>query len=216
MQPQPYHKPTSKLQEMILKHICIATNADYKTISKDTDRDRITILQSLRPLIAHQYVMQIRSNPERPKSKLVFKPTDKGMMYSIAYLGVDIDEIRTAQLSQDVLENYKVFLRQVTDLSLRKQLEQYIAPKLLVDHASFDEEGNLIASDPRELLKQVLRISLFKLLSDKHFNIEELFKFKKGYLFPRTAVHPTEVELFRDVFVKIRNNLDASLSQLSG
>lgn len=211
MQPQ---GPTSELQEKILKHICVTTNADYKTISKDTDRDRITILQSLRPLISHKYVSQIRSNPERPKSKLVFKPTDKGTMYSIAYLGVNIDAIRRAQLSLDVLENYDAFLEEVPDVDVRKQLEQY-SPKLLVDYDLFDENGKSIISDQKEFAKQGLRISLFELIGDKHFNIEELFVFKKGYLFSRKAMHPTDVKIFKDVFLKIRNNLDSSLKKLS-
>ena len=203
------------LQEKILKHICLTPNADYKSISKDTERDRITILQSLKPLIAQKYVGQIKSNPERPKCKLVFKPTDKGIMYSIAYLGVDIDVVRRAQLAQNVLDRYDLFLQEVPDLGLRKHFEQYIGPKLFVNHDLFDETGKLIVGNLKELLKQVIRIALFELTADKHFDIEELFDFKKRYVFSRKALHPTEVKIFRDVLVKVRNNLDASLNQLS-
>jgi hypothetical protein len=56
---------------------------------------------------------------------------------------------------------------------------------------------------------------LLELLADKHFNLEELFEFKKGYLVVIEALHPTQVKILRDVFVKIRNNLNTSLNQLS-
>src|SRR5215210_5102416 len=132
MQPQPNQKPTSELQEKILKHICITANADYKTISKETDRDRITILQSLKPLIRHRYIRPVKLNPKQAKSKLTFKPTDKGTMYSIAYMGVDIDAIRRAQLPDNVLESHKVFEQEIPSLGVRKQFEQHIGPKLFV------------------------------------------------------------------------------------
>jgi hypothetical protein len=212
MQP---HKLSSELQEKILKHVCFTTDADYKTISKYTDRDRITILQSLKPLIAHKYVAQIRLDPERPKSKVVFKPTDKGILYSIAHLGVNVDAIRKAQLSSDALKNYSEFIQEVPDPGLHEKLEQYVAPKLFVDNDLFDENGKLIISEQKDFLKQGLRISLLELLADKHFNLEELFEFKKGYLVVIEALHPTQVKILRDVFVKIRNNLNTSLNQLS-
>jgi hypothetical protein len=50
------YRLTTKLQEKILRHISKTPNADYKTISKETDRDRITILQSLQPLMKRHYI----------------------------------------------------------------------------------------------------------------------------------------------------------------
>src|SRR4051812_1686083 len=82
------YRITTELQEKILRHICKTRDADYKTISKETDRDRITILQSLQPLMKHHYVYKQKIDPNRIKSKLIFKPTDKGMYYALANLGV--------------------------------------------------------------------------------------------------------------------------------
>lgn len=211
MQPQPYQKLRSELQEKILKHICITANADYKTVSKETNRDRVTILQSLKPLIKRKYIRSIKLNPTRIKSKLVFRPTEKGMMYSTAYLGVHMDDIRDAQLEDDALKNYRVFLKEVRDPRMRKQLEQ-LEPQTILSHDLFDENGDLIFRNREEYLKQGLRIMVLGQTSDKRFDIEDLFKFPFDQI---KAAHPIEVDLFKDMLIKIRNNLEASLKQLS-
>jgi predicted transcriptional regulator len=54
------YRLTTKLQEKILRHISKTPNADYKTISKETDRDKITILQSLQPLMKRHYIYKQR------------------------------------------------------------------------------------------------------------------------------------------------------------
>jgi hypothetical protein len=54
-----------ELQDKILAHICRTKDADYKTLSKETDRDRITLKQSIDPLIKRRYITAEKVNPER-------------------------------------------------------------------------------------------------------------------------------------------------------
>ena len=93
------------LQKEILKHVCMKRNADYKTLSKATDRDRITLLQSLQSLNKHRLVYREKDNPNRVKSKLIFKPTHKGRAYASTFLGMDLDDIRNAQFDDDERRN---------------------------------------------------------------------------------------------------------------
>jgi hypothetical protein len=205
------HKLSSELQARILKHISTTPNANYKTISKETGRDRITILQSLRPLIRHRYIRPEKLNPNQVKSKLVFRPTEKGIMYSTAYLGSDIYIIIEAHVKGDTLTDYRAFLQQVPDPQGRKS-QAHLEAQVILNHDLFDENGDLIFRDREQYLKQGLRIKLFEQTSDKRFDIEELFKFPLDKI--KTA-HPTEVRVLRDLLVKIRNNLDAAILQLA-
>jgi hypothetical protein len=150
-------------------------------------------------------------NPKREKSKLVFKPTEKGIVYSTAYLGVGMDEIRESQLGTDTLKDYRVFQKEVPDLRRRKRFEHF-EPQLILSHDLFDENGNLIFKNRKQYLNQGLRIMLLKQTSDKGFDVENLFKFPLDEI---GAAHPIEVDLFKDMLVNIRNNLNATLKQLN-
>jgi hypothetical protein len=91
---------TSDLQERILLHVCTTTNADYKTISKETDRDRITILQSLQGLFRRHYVEKKKVLPQYEKSKLIFLPTPKGIIYALAFLNLDFKHMPQSHREQ--------------------------------------------------------------------------------------------------------------------
>jgi hypothetical protein len=207
------YRLTTKLQEKILRHVCKTTNADYKTISKETDRDRITILQSLQPLIKRNYVYKEKVDPHFIKSKLIFKPTDKGMAYSIAILGMDIDDVRKAHADANSLVKYNYLIKNISNPIRRKQLEREMV-KVLLLYDLFDDNGKIIITDRKEFLKQAIRIGLFNLTADKYYNPENLFT-------PQTVErlkeisHTSERKELKDFLVKIRDNLDLSIKQLS-
>ena len=204
---------TTELQKKILKHICKTQNADYKSISKATSRDRITILQSLQPLMKRQYVYKQKIDPDRIKSKLIFKPTDKGMAYSIASLGVDIDDVRKVHVDADVLVEYNDLIKKIDNPLQRKQFEREII-KVLVLYNLFDDKGKTIITNRKGFLKQGIRIGIFNLTADKYYDPENLFtpqvvKRLKG------IVGTSELKEFKEFLMKIRKNLDLSIKQLS-
>jgi hypothetical protein len=207
------YRLTTKLQEKILRHISKTPNADYKTISKETDRDRITILQSLQPLIKRNYVYKEKIEPHLIKSKLIFKPTDKGMAYSIAILGVDIDDVRKAHLDADVLVEYNELIKKIDNPLQRKQFEREMI-KVLVLYNLFDDKGKTIITNRKGFLKQGIRIGIFNLTADKYYDPENLFTPQvverlKG------IVGTSELKEFKEFLMKIRKNLDLSIKQLS-
>jgi hypothetical protein len=204
---------TSELQAKILKHICKTRDADYKTISKETGKDRITILQSLQPLMKRQYVYKQKIEPSRIKSKLIFRPTDKGMAYSIASLGVDIDDVRKAHVDADVLVEYNDLIKKIDNPLQRKQFEREMI-KVLARYNLFDDKGKTIITDRKAFLKQGIRIGLFNLTADKYYDPENLFTPQvverlKG------IVGTSELKEFKEFLMKIRKNLDLSIKQLS-
>jgi hypothetical protein len=109
------------LQKEILKHVCMRRNADYKTLSKATDRDRITLLQSLKSLMKHHLVYSEKDNPNWVKSKLIFNPTYKGKIYASTSLGIDDDAIRNAQSDDNERRKYDEFIKQVPNPAERKE-----------------------------------------------------------------------------------------------
>ena len=207
------YRLTTKLQEKILRHISKTFDADYKTISKETDRDRITILQSLQPLIKRNYVYKEKIDPHLIKSKLIFKPTDKGMAYSIAILEVDIDDVIKAYADADVLVKHNYLIKKIPNPIRRKELEREMI-KVLLLYDLFDDNGKIIITDRKGFLKQAIRIGLFNLTADKYYDPENLFT-------PQTVKrvkeisHISERKELKDFLVKIRDNLDLSIKQLS-
>lgn len=207
------YRLTTKLQEKILRHISKTPNADYKTISKDTDRDRITILQSLQPLIKRNYVYKQKVDPHLIKSKLIFKPTDKGMAYSIAMLGMDIDDVRKAHVNADILVKYNYLIKNISNPIRRREMEREMV-KVLLLYNLFDDKGNIIITNRKEFLKQGIRIGLFNLTADKYYDPENLFTLHTVETL-KDAFHTSERKELKEFLMKIRDNLDLSIKQLS-
>jgi hypothetical protein len=207
------YRLTTELQKKILKHICKTQNADYKTISKATGRDRITILQSLQPLMRRHYIYKQKIDPNRIKSKLIFKPTDKGMAYSIANLDVDIDDVRKAHIDADVLVEYNDLIKNIANHIQRKQFEREMI-KVLVLYDLFDDKGKTIITDRKGFLKQGIRIGLFNLTADKHYDPENLFTLQVVERL-KEIFSTYELKELKEFLMKIRDNLDLSIKQLS-
>ena len=204
---------TSELQAKILKHICKTRDADYKTISKETAKDRITILQSLQSLMKRQYVYKQKIEPDHIKSKLIFRPTDKGMAYSIARLDVDIDDVRKVHVDADVLVEYNDLIKNITNRLQRKQFEREMI-KVLLLYNLFDDKGKTIITDRKGFLKQGIRIGLFNLTANKYYNPENLFTPQVVERL-KEIFNTSELKELKEFLMKIRNNLDLSIKQLS-
>jgi hypothetical protein len=199
------------LQKKILKHVCIRRNADYKTLSKATDRDRITLLQSLQSLMKHRLVYREKDNPNWVKSKLIFKPTHMGRAYASTFLGMDLDDIRNAQFDDDGRREYRDFIKQVADPSERKRNERLMMKDLLLENL-FQDDGNI--PDIDKLLYQLTRVRLLKFVkSRRNFDFNELFG-TTGAKELKAISTRSELKELKDLLTKLRINLDSTIKSL--
>jgi hypothetical protein len=203
---------TSELQEGILRHVCKTKNADYKTISKETDKDRITILQSLEPLKKRHYIFVEKIHPALKKSKLIFKPTDKGVFYALAFLGVTLDDISRTLNSADEIGKYAEFVRNIRSGLQRRQLQQNIARRF-IEHDLFYDTGKLMVSSKDDYIKQGLRLALLEAASNKNYDPMSMFNVKTVDSL-RMIFAPNEMKELREFFTKIRDNLNSAIRLL--
>ena len=64
--------PRSELQWKILIHICKTKDADFKSICKETHRNRTTIIQSIGPMIRRGLIEKIKVDPLLVKSRVIY------------------------------------------------------------------------------------------------------------------------------------------------
>ena len=85
---------SSKLQETILNYICTSANGTYATLARICKKDERTIGKSVRTLEKNFYVEKQLTKEGKNRSKYIVAPTFKGVYYGLAYLGIQIDEVR--------------------------------------------------------------------------------------------------------------------------
>jgi DNA-binding PadR family transcriptional regulator len=205
------HREITDLQKRILKHVCMRKNADYKTLSKATDRDRITLLQSLQSLIKHRLVEKENTSVDRRRIKLIFKPTDKGKIYASTSLGIDDDAIRNAQSDDNERMRYDEFIEQVPNPAERKRNDKRVKEDLLQENL-FQDDGNI--PDMDKLLNQLLRVRLLKFVKSRNFDINELFT-PVGTNTLKAISAPGEIKEFKKLLILLRKNLDSTIKSLS-
>jgi DNA-binding PadR family transcriptional regulator len=205
------HREITDLQKRILKHVCMRKNADYKTLSKATDRDRITLLQSLQSLIKHRLVEKENTSVDRRRIKLIFKPTDKGKIYASTSLGIDDDAIRNAQSDDNERTRYDEFIEKVPDPAERKRNDKRVKEDLLQENL-FRDDGNI--PDMDKLLNQLLRVRLLKFVKSRNFDINELFT-PVGTNTLKAISAPGEIKEFKKLLILLRKNLDSTIKSLS-
>jgi predicted transcriptional regulator len=201
----------SELQKKILKHLCMRKNADYKTLSKTTDRDRITLLQSLQSLLKHRLVDKEAVSDDGRRIKLIFKPTDKGKIYASTSLGIDHDAIRNAQSDDNERMRYDEFIKQVPSPAERKRNERRVMEDLLRENL-FQHNGNI--PDMDKLLSQLFRVRLLAFVKSSNFDINELFT-PVGMNTLKAISTPGEIEEFKKLLILLRKNLDSTIKSLS-
>jgi DNA-binding PadR family transcriptional regulator len=199
------------LQKRILNHVCMRKNGDYKTLSKATDRDRITLLQSLQSLIKHRLVEKENTSVDRRRIKLIFKPTDKGKIYASTSLGIDDDAIRNAQSDDNERMRYDEFIEQVPNPAERKRNDKRVKEDLLQENL-FQDDGNI--PDMDKLLNQLLRVRLLKFVKSRNFDINELFT-PVGTNTLKAISAPGEIKEFKKLLILLRKNLDSTIKSLS-
>jgi hypothetical protein len=203
-------KNTTTLQNQILLHICKTKNADYKTISKETDRDRITILQSLQSLMKRHLVRKEKVKPDRIKSKLIFKPTPKGMAYSIAFLGATYDYILRVHGEAEQLTNHYAFVNHIGDSIQQNRIMQHMT-RILVENNLFNEKGEIITRGRQiNALKESFRAALFGLTKNKDYDSRSVFNNNSI-----KSITREESKELKEFFTNVRDNLESTIEQLA-
>ena len=77
----------SDLQQEILKLICENRDLDYDSIREKTEKkhDESAILRSVHTLEQKKMIIRSKAEPHNPRSRLLFRPTDKGAFTAITY-----------------------------------------------------------------------------------------------------------------------------------
>ena len=75
----------SDLQQEILKLICENRDLDYDSIREKTEKkhDERAILRSVHTLERKKMIIRSKAEPQNPRSRLLFRPTDKGAFTAI-------------------------------------------------------------------------------------------------------------------------------------
>ena len=206
--------PKSDLQMNILKHVILTEQPDYKTISKEVDRDRITIRQSIESLSKIQCIISEPINPNKKKSKLIFKPTIKGLVIGLGLLDIKFDQIKNNAEKVTNLDTYKEFKENMGLEPLNGFLKQLSVE--LIRYDLINNNLNQIFSDPYSINKIMLRISCLSQLLNKDFDIENLF-YPNETLYKQNVkdvVPPQTQKPLKIILVKIRDNLQKTIELL--
>jgi hypothetical protein len=78
----------------------------------------------------------------------------------------------------------------------------------------FDDKGKTIITDRKAFLKQGIRIGLFNLTADKYYDPENLFTPQVVERL-KEIFNTSELKELKEFLMKIRDNLDLSIKQLS-
>lgn len=123
----------------------------YKTLIEETQRDRITVLQSIESLIHQGYVQKHKINPEYKRGKLTFRPTLIAKHLAWTNLGVNIEDILKIEGDQDI-SNYFELIKDVSDPLQRQKFVEPLS-SLITSYGTWEDNGKI---DPK-LKKDAIR-----------------------------------------------------------
>jgi hypothetical protein len=164
----------SEAQKRILTLIIRHTPADYKRIVKETGKRRTTIFQSLQPLLKHHFVTVEKVYPEQKNSKLIFKVTQKGFFYCIAFLNMDYDETTRLFHNRASSPIPGQLINSVPDYAGRKEFIKQTA-LLLMNLNQFDNEGRLLATDMEHAMNIGFKRAILESVKEEKFSSTKLF-----------------------------------------
>jgi hypothetical protein len=190
------------LQGKILRHLCTTANANYKTLTEEIGRDRITILQSIESLIKYHYVEKERDNPQKEKSKLTFLPTLKGLAGLWQEFPFDLKQMIKLK-KEDEITRYLEFVRDVF------KLEEHQKPMLsrLFNDIKYNymnlEKGY---ASKRKLIKDSFAKGMLELVQRRDYDATRLFN-EKGVERLKKLYSKEELNEFKELFVRTKQNL---------
>jgi hypothetical protein len=164
----------SERQKQILTMIVRHTAADYKTLVNENGKRRTTIFQSLQPLLKHHFVAPEKVYPEQKNSKLIFKVTQKGLFYCIAFLNVDYDEAVKLFYNRESSPIPGHVINSFLDYAGRKEFMKQTA-LFSMSLNQFDNEGKLLATDIEQAMNVGFKMSILESVKEEEFSSAKLF-----------------------------------------
>jgi hypothetical protein len=199
------------LQKKILQHICSVNDATYKTLMLYTDRDRITILQSIKPLIKHRYIEEKRLNAEIEKSKLIFSPTPKGFSYAWALRLVNTNDI-TKIKKDDTIIDYVKFIDEVFAPLQHKEMLGLLFAELANGRLDYEENDE---NRKKNLIKESFSSALFALIQKENYDSKFLLD-NSTVEWLKKLYSIKELKMMKRHLIQIKNNVDDTIKGLSG
>ena len=211
-----YDMLLSDLQHDILEECCKNQATDYKSLSSKTGRGRTTLIQSLNSLVKNGYIEKQQVSPGHEKSKLIFKPTYKGMAYAWNNIDMDVEDILKNVKNQNLNEYIQLLKEELSDFprtylfnNLCKCLFDNLAHMFMYEDSwhwnkSIDAEADNIVKD--SFRKGILE----SIHDDLNYNAKNLLTAKvKEWLMK--IYSSEELKEFKEELRKIRNNIDSTI-----
>jgi hypothetical protein len=206
----------SNLQKNILKHIILTDQSDYQTISKGVNRDRITVLQSIKSLSKIECIVSEPINPNKKKSKLIFRPTIKGLVIGLGLLDIKFDQIKNNAEKVTNLGTYKEFKENMGIEQFNEYLKMFSIG--LIKYDIINNNSNQLFSDSYTFVQYIIKFLSIGRLLDKDIDIEKLFLFysdEAEYKQNVKNVVPIQIQkLVKSVLLKIMDNLQKTINFL--
>jgi hypothetical protein len=167
----------SRLQEKILKIVCTRRNVDvdYVLLMKETNRDRVTIAQSVNSLVDRHFLSKEKINPEYEKSKVIIKPTFHGKDYSVNFLKVSLEDMLKAE-DNEYIYAFLEFIKDISDPSQRHSLIDPLKTLFLWLHESW--VTNFSVKGKNEVIKEVLmrglKTGISQMVLNENYNAKKL------------------------------------------
>ena len=194
----------SSLQEEILKHIAITRDAGYDTLTRDVKKGRTTIIQSLNTLIDTHYVNKQKIKTDDIRNiNTIFKPTKKGLLYSIALLDVSFDSIMKSHTEENDLVQYNEFIKKIVDKSMRNEFNKNTA-LAFINSDIFDEKGEMKITKSEDLFNYGFMFALTGLARKKSPEAELYFK-RLDIDSLRKILSPEELKEVQEYYSRIRS-----------
>jgi hypothetical protein len=194
----------SQLQQKILRLICTMNNVSYKTLMEKTNRDRVTILQSIESLIKYNYIQKQKINPEYEKSKLIFKPTHLGKHVAWIDLDIPLEDIMKIEGDEEIV-NYLEFIKDIRDPSQRKVLIDPLST-ILTSLAAWTSKGRLEPNQKTNIIKEGLKKGLLELVQNKNYDAKNLLN-ERSISWLKKLFTPQQIREIRDFILQVRDNL---------
>jgi hypothetical protein len=164
----------SERQKQILPAIIRHTPADYKTLVNETGKRRTTIFQSLQPLLKRHFVAVEKVYPEQKNSKLIFKVTQKGLFYCIAFLNMDYEETIRLFYNRKSSPIPGQIINSVPDYAGRKEFMKQTA-LFIMNLNQFDNEGKFLDTDMQQAMNLGFKMSILEFVKEEEFSSAKLF-----------------------------------------
>jgi DNA-binding MarR family transcriptional regulator len=198
----------SELQEKILEIVCTRESVTYKALIEETQRDRITVLQSVNSLIKQNYIVKQKEHPEHEKSKLSFKPTHSGKQLAAFKLKVSLEEILKAENDEEISKYFEI-IRDVTDVSQRNEFIQPLE-ELLTRPVSplFYKKGG-----KESILRRALKKGILNSVQNDSYDASRLLNERSSRPF-KELLKPADVRELKNSLLNISNNLSKTIERL--